>query len=230
MVGAPAQEEYATGSAAADGSDRRRQRTLDAQVPMEVFIHLMQAFETDEIQDLEWMDGNKSSLRPTRVTKQFKEYQFWLRKPQQLNTFWNMAAWDRPIVGTPWRRGCGAQTLHLSQQAGRRGTTSLLVSSVTGNVSIRLREPLLSLPTLRIVFTVMTMDGNHILWNQDFSARTRASLRLMAMAGRATMLQDPLFPTPNDAYALLSAQPQEDEVWAPHPTMPALTTTSGMPP
>lgn len=201
---------------------RRRQRVVQAQIPMEGFIHLMQCFATGEVEGLTWTDDARGALEPTRVTKLFREYQFWLRKPEHLNRFWNMERWDRPIAGTPWRRGCGSQTLHLSQVAGRRGQTSLLVSSVAGNVSIRFREPEHLMPTVRIVFTVMTLSNNHALWNQDFCPRTRGALRNMAQAGRQKMIADPLYPTPADT-SLLTAHPQTDELW--QPIFPALTQT-----
>lgn len=206
---------------------RRRQRVVQLPLPMEGFAHLLRGFNTGEIEHLEWSDDStRQALTPTRTTKGFREYQYWLRKPDHLNRFWQMQMWDRPIPGTPWRRGIGAQTLHLSQAAGRRGLNSLIVSSVTGNVSIRLREPLESaMPTVRIVFTVLTMDRNHVLWAQDFEDRTRAALRRMAVAGREQMILDPLYPTPPDAANCLAAHQQEDEFWVPLPA-PATRQTA----
>ena len=193
---------------------RRRQRTVQFPLPMEGFAHLMRHFQTGEVDDLVWEDHSR--LTPTRTTKGFREYLYYLRKPEQLNRLWEMETWDRPIPNSRWRRGSGAQTLHLSQAAGQRGRTTLLVSSVTGNVTVRLREPLEgALPMLRLVFTVMSLDRNHAQWNQDFAPRTRAALKNMVQAGRRTMLADPLYPTPDNAQAILSTSEHTETVWQP---------------
>ena len=127
------------------------------------------------------------------------------------------------MAGTPWRRGHGAQRLHLTQAAGRRGQRTMLVSSACGNVSLCCREYQDKLPVLRVVFSVMTLDEkNHILWNQDYSATTRAALRNMVAAGLAKMAADNLYPTPTLAHVLsVMTQQQQSTVW-----QPAATTTA----
>ena len=71
------------------------------------------------------------------------------------------------------------------------------------------------MPMLRIVFTVMSLDKNHAQWNQDFAPRTRAALKNMVQAGRRTMLADPLYPTPDNAQAILSTSEHTETVWQP---------------
>ena len=103
------------------------------------------------------------------------------------------------------------------------------MSSVCGNVALRFRQYTKDkLPQLRIVFSLMTLDGsrNHILWNQDYAAPTRAALRNMATAGLRAMAANGEYPTaPAAQIHQAIAQPQLNQVWtapvlliAHHPT------------
>ena len=194
---------------------RRRQRVVELQVPIEVFHHLIRGFKTGELAGLRWTQDSPPALHPTRETPLFKEYKYDVRQPAQLNTLWELQQWDRPVAGTPWRRGWGAQRLQISQAAGQRGRTTMLLSSVCGNVSLRLRQPPHRMPTLQIVFAVMTLDAaNHILWNQTYAPNTRGALCRMATAGLQGMAADPLYPTPAAAtVAAAVAAPPQEEVW-----------------
>ena len=172
------------------------------------------------------------ALAPTRDAPNFIEWEYVLRKPSQLNKFFDLAMWDDVIEGTLWKRGSGAQVLHLSQAAGRRGRRSMLVSSAAGNLCLRLRAPKnqKAMPTVRIVFSVLTMDQqNHVLWTQDFAPPTRSALRNMTQAGREVMVRDPLFPTAVTAVGQLVAQAVQssDTVWGfvPPQQLAALTHT-----
>ena len=116
-------------------STRRRQRVLDMQLPMEAFTLLLQPFNTGELEGLEWLDDEKTKLQPTSSKPSCKTYNYKISRPSQLNQLWEMQRWERKVEGTQWRRGCGAQRLHLSQAAGRRGRKTVLLSSVCGNVA-----------------------------------------------------------------------------------------------
>ena len=161
----------------------------------------------------------------------YLEYQYFVRKPSQLNKLWDLATWDNVIPGTPWKRGAGAQLLHLSQAACRRGRTSLLISSVAGNVCVRLRAPKdqRAMPTFRMVFTVLTLDQqNHILWNQDFAPGTAAALRKLVEGGRRAMVSDPLYPTSVTLVAELPHAAPTNTVWDGNSPPALLLTTGGM--
>jgi hypothetical protein len=166
-------------------------------VPMEVLYHILAPFESSEISDLEWVDpATKSKLKPTRVTDSFNEYRYVVVKPGQLNTLFNLGEWDSEIPGTKWKRGSGAQRLHLSQAAGQRGQTTTLISSVTGKVTVEVREYPDGMPNLSIIWHVSTMDeAAHIMWARDYVAATRAGLRKMLSSGLSKMVADALYPT-----------------------------------
>lgn len=194
---------------------RRRQKVIEAKIPFEAFHHMLMKFETGELTGLNWVAGR---LQPTRDAPGFLEYEYHLRQPAQLNKFFELQQWDQVIDGTQWKRGWGAQQLHLSQAAGRRGARSLLVSSVSGNVALRLRAPKENrqMPTLRLVFSVMTMDEhNHVLWMQDYEQATKAALRNLTRAGRVGMVSDPLFPTTIAHVNQIERTPAADTIWQP---------------
>ena len=128
---------------------RRRQRVLEMLLPIEAFHHLIRGFKTGELAGLRWTEDSPPALHPTRVTPLFNEYKYDVRQPAQLNRLWELQQWDRPVAGTAWRRGWGAQRLQISQAAGQRGRTTMLLSSVCGNVSLRLRQPPHRMPTGR---------------------------------------------------------------------------------
>ena len=117
---------------------RRGQRIIEQQLPQQAFEEMLQNFVTDELDGLKWVQG---SLEPTRDAPNFLEWEYVIRKPSQLNKFFDLATWDDLIEGTLWKRGSGAQVLHLSQAAARRGKRSMLVSSAAGNLCLRLRAP-----------------------------------------------------------------------------------------
>ena len=94
----------------------------------------------------------------------------------------------------------------------------MLVSSAAGNLCLRLRAPKnqKAMPTVRIVFSVLTMDeNNNVLWPQDYAPNTRAALRNLTRAGRVGMVLDPLFPTTVTDVNQLSKAPASDTLWQP---------------
>ena len=82
------------------------------------------------------------------------------------------------------------------------------------------------MPTLRLVFTVLTLDRqNHIMWNQDFTPSTAAALRNLAIAGRAAMVSDPLYPTSVGTVAQIPQTAPTNTVW--QPAAPAALMLTG---
>ena len=71
------------------------------------------------------------------------------------------------------RSGC---TCRRQQAGAGEGRKTVLLSSVCGNVALRLREYMEKMPQLRIVFSVMTLNGatNNLQFNQDYGSATRA--------------------------------------------------------
>ena len=207
---------------------RRKQRTIEYQIPLAAFHHFLRNFDTGELDGLEWLNDEKTALKPTDEKKTFKQYQYKLTMPSQLNKFWEMELWDKQVQGTKWRRGIGAQRLFLSQAAGQRGNTSMLTSSACGNVAVRLREPIppSKMPTMRIVFSVLTLrPSNSILYNQTYAPRTKAALRNLVTSGLRRMVAHPDYPTTsNSEVETALALDPADEVWDP----PTLLLTNQM--
>ena len=189
---------------------RRKQRSIEQQIPMEVFLHLLKPFDTGDLKDLEWLgDYQEMGLKPTRETGAFKEYKYAVCRPSQLGLLWDMQSWDSPCS----RRGHNASRLHLSLAAQSRGLTSGLLAAVSGNVTLRLRAPLeeATMPTLKMEFNVSTKDNfNRVIWGSTYGDQTAAALRNMMKSDMAAMIADPLFPTA----ALTTAAPSSS-VWAP---------------
>ena len=198
-------------------STRRRQRVIEMPSPMAAFARFILPFNNEELSGLEWLDAAKTQLKPTKEGSGFNEYLYHVRGPSQLNKLLEMEMWDPKIAGTRWRRGFGAQRLYLSQVAGQRGRTSMLVSSACGNMSIRFREYPDKMGMIRLVFGVMTIDSkNHILWNQSYEAQTKAALRNMITSGVRKMALDTEYPTPGvQMVASTTSGQQTDSVWAP---------------
>ena len=94
-------------------------------------------------------------------------------------------------------RGAGAARARLSTAAQRRGGVPQSMSMVCGNVLIHLKESATQahMPTLTLVFFVMTMDkSGHIIWPTNFAPAAQAALRLQARTLLKKMIDDPLNP------------------------------------
>lgn len=197
---------------------RRTQRTIEMRFPLECFVRLMAPFESGSVVGLEWLEQGLS-LNPTRVQPTFKEFDYKLSKPSQLDALWEMQDWDAPRGNATWRRGHGAAKLHLSGAAGERGQRSSLLAMVCGNVCIRLRVPVnnLAMPTLRMVFAVLSMDeSSNIIWPTSYAVKTKAALRKMARSHLQAMLDDSSYPT-KQCHRLALTAPGQDSIWAPAP-------------
>ena len=83
---------------------RRKQRIVELPLPMLAFTHLLRNFSTGELQDLEWLDDEKTSLKPTQVKPTYREYNYKLTRPAQLNKLWEMQLWDPQYPGTKWHQ------------------------------------------------------------------------------------------------------------------------------
>ena len=198
---------------------RRKERVITVPMPVEGFFNMMAPFGQGTVKGLLWNEEG-TALEPTRTTSQaFFEYKYLLDAPSQLNTFWEMENWDRPRTKGSWRRGRGAARLHLSHAAGERGSKTLLLAMVCGNVSIRLRQPRKErdIPTLRLIFKVLSMDEQaKILWPTTFGSRTKAALRKMATSSLEAMIRDKLYPTTTRTEQTL-LQVGSDAIWDPAP-------------
>ena len=75
-------------------STRRRQHVVEMAMPMEVFYALLRPFENGELHGLEWTSSSKTGLKPTK-TGPVNIYQYYLRRPSELNKMWDLASWDR---------------------------------------------------------------------------------------------------------------------------------------
>ena len=61
-----------------------------------------------------------------------------------------------------------------------------------------------------MTFFVHTLnENNHIIWNQDFDARTKGGLRNLVHAGLQKMINDPLYPTAEEMESCASAPPSD---------------------
>ena len=83
---------------------------------------------------------------------------------------------------------------------------------VCGRARVHFKEPRdeETMPTLSVVFLVMTMDklGN-ITWPIDFAAKTRAALRKQARVLLQRMIDDPLNPVDRTMEPALTAMGKE---------------------
>ena len=94
-------------------------------------------------------------------------------------------------------RGAGAARARLSVAEQRRGGVPQSISMVCGNVLVHLKESAKQahMPTLTIVFYVLTMDKKgHIVWPTNFATAAQAALRMQARALLQKMINDPFNP------------------------------------
>ena len=200
-------------------STRRSERSVEMRMPMEVFEHLVSPFEDGELENLARVDG---VLQPTsQESKAFLEYKYLVSVPSKLNKFWALEDWDKPRKKGAWRRGRGASKLHLSIAAQERGVRTSLLSTVCGNMELRLQAPRdqAAMPTGRILFKVMTTDANgHVIWPTTFGPKTKAAMKKLAKTNLQEMVLDTLYPTLAMETALTATG--SDSTWTPPPPPP----------
>ena len=96
-----------------------------------------------------------------------------------------------------YKRGVGCARARLSVAAQKRGGVPQTISMVCGNVLVHFKEPVdpERMPTLKIIFHVLTMDKHGFInWPTSFDATTQAALRMQARALLKKMIDDPLNP------------------------------------
>ena len=95
------------------------------------------------------------------------------------------------------KRGIGCARAHLSVAEQKRGGVVETMSMVCGSVVVHFKEPRdqSSMPTMKVIFLVLTMDKNgHITWPTQFAKPAQAALRMQARALLKKMMDDPLNP------------------------------------
>ena len=110
-----------------------------------------------------------------------------------------------------YKRGEGCARARLSAAEQKRGGVPQTISMVCGNIKVIYKESTNPevVPTLKLIFYVLTMDKNgFITWPDEYDLTTQAALRKQARVLLKKMIDDPLSPV--------------DETMA-----PALTGTGG---
>ena len=187
---------------------RRKQQTIELKIPMKVFVTLMKPFNDGEMSGFAWQDTEKTELKPTKESKTFLEYKYTVTKPALIDQLWRLhekepaerpgKKRDKSGAIIPYRRGHGSSRLHLSKAAAERGERSDLISQVTGNVMLKLKAPRWerTMPSLTVTMATSSMDKNgHILWANNYSAKTAAALRKQMRHHLTEMINDHEYPT-----------------------------------
>ena len=190
---------------------RRKELPVDFSIPEVIFFEMMKPLETGCVRDFEWLDGEKTRLKPTKEHKTFLEYAYVFDKPSLIDKLWRLeeketANAQRGVASKSgaearlmkFRRGHGCARLHLSAAAAERGELTDLLSQVTGSVKARLKVPReeKQMPTCRLLVRVSTMTKTgHIIWGDNFGDKTRAALRKQMRYHLAEMVKSPEYPT-----------------------------------
>ena len=185
---------------------RRKQMTFDVKLPVQTFLELVMPFETGDCKDFEWLNDEKTALKPTQEAKTFTRYKYTIAKPALNDKLWRLEEHE-PVPAPPtdkngnkkqFRRGHGASRLHLSFAAQERGERTDLLSSVTGNTVLNLKVPKdeKAMPTLRITCAASTMSPKgHIEWANTYDAKTSAALRKRMRFHLDEMIKSNEYPT-----------------------------------
>ena len=185
---------------------RRKQIVIELKVPPQIFFDIMRPFETGELTGLEWVDPEKSALKPTNEKPTYHEYKYTVSKPAQNDKLWRLQ--DGEIAprrqkkkdgsAVAFRRGKGCSRLHLSAAAEERGARTDLLAQVTGNVILTLKVAKKErvMPTLKIAVAISTMNhSGDIIWAKKYEDRTAAALRKQMRQHLQEMIADPEYPT-----------------------------------
>ena len=183
---------------------RRKELSIDLRMPLEIFVDLMKPMATNDMENFEWEDEEKTTLVPTRKGKSFLEYKYMIQKPEMVSKYWSLEQ-KEPTIRVrkegklvQRRRGLGSARLHLSQAAEERGERTDLLAQITGNVSIYFKVPNneRAMPTGEIKFKVSTLvKSGHIEWATTFAPRTAAALRKQMQTHLRSMIESPEYPT-----------------------------------
>ena len=197
-------------------STRRKQQVITKDIPMEAFCQLLEKLDSGEVEGLVWLNGEKTELEATEVFPTYSVYKYKLDKPAIVDKVWDLRTIEERLavisqkkVQKRWRRGRGSSKLHLSMKAAERGDCTNLLSAVTGNVFMLLKEPKLdrAMPTLTITFNISTLDTEgHIEWSTSYSDKTATALGKRMKNHLKEMEMDPDYPTcKSNVQAVLAA-------------------------
>ena len=117
-----------------------------------------------------------------------------------------------------FKRGVGCARARLSVAEQKRGGVPQTISMVCGNIKVHYKEPVNpeQVPTLRLVFYVMTMDKNgFITWPDNYDSTAQARLREQARQLLRKMIEDPLNPVDETMRPALTQS--GGVVWQPPP-------------
>ena len=187
---------------------RRKEQEIKIRVPEQIFLELMKPLNDNCMEAFEWVDEEKSALRPTRCGGTLTEYKYTCKNPEVLDSLWRLQDWEKAPVGKKTgkktgkerstRRGHGCARLHLSAAAEERGERTDLLAQVSGNTTITFKVPHEErvMPTLTMTTKVSTMDKNgHIIWPTTFGNATKAALRKQMRYHLKEMIDNPEYPT-----------------------------------
>ena len=162
-------------------------------------------FEVEAIRASRWVTKKRCQRKQYLVKwRGFAEAESTWEPPSHINRQL-VRAYERPTAAPPppprppsmARRGLGAARAHLSGAEQRRGGSPSVISMVCGNTIVHFKESrkMAAMPTLEITFKVLSMDAaGHIIWPTDFTAATKAALRMQARALLRKMIDDPQNP------------------------------------
>ena len=194
---------------------RRKQLSINTQVPFRTFEELLAGFADGELEGLERDVGGR--LKTTSRTASLLRYKYIINRGSLLDKFFSLDEVDKLLhtrgprlaQGRRWKRSLGCARLFLAAAQEARGLKASVMAMVCGNVVIELRAPkaFKAMPRLTINFFVLSMDAHgHIVWPVDFAARTKAALRKQARTLLKRMLDDDSYPVdPSMSEALTAA-------------------------
>ena len=182
---------------------RRREVELKARLPLGIFTDMIQALDTAEVTGLEWLDAEKTMLKPTNKTASSDEYIYHLTKPKTVDKVIDLrllrdSVLERRPKAPKYHRGHGASQLFLSKAAAERGQRTRVLSAVTGTVVLQCVVPKdeVLMPTFKMLFGVSTMtQTGHVEWCKEFEAATRKALRGRMRHHLQAMIDSDEYPT-----------------------------------
>ena len=182
---------------------RRRQCTIKARLPREVFEEMTNRLRESDAEGLEWDEEGK--LKPTKKTSSCLTYSYDFRKPMATDRFVSLETADRRGVHAKegkgaWKRGHGCAALKLSDSA-REGSKASVFSMIGGNMIIKYRVPRnwRTWPTLTMKFFVLTVDyhGN-VIFPTEWDLNARLLLTELARRKVEAFKADKAYPIRED--------------------------------
>ena len=182
---------------------RRRQCTLKARLPREVFEEMTSRLKEGDAVGLQWDEQGK--VMPTRTTSSSLTFAYECRKPMATDRFVSLETADRKGVHAKegrgaWKRGHGCAVLKLSDAA-RPGMMASVFSMIGGNMTIVYRQPRnwRAWPTLTLKFFVLTADfQGHLLFPTEWAPASKRLLVELARRKVAAFKADNSYPIRED--------------------------------